>query len=307
MSIDDALAAFRDGRHREAHDALLTLQRDPALRLDAAALALLRDLNRVGRRAGVRRHRCLHRLCSRDDAPVVALRFAGGDTALSGTTRGALEVWSLSTGARSGELPGHRGRISAIAVASAAPVVVSVDERRHLRVWDLSTRQCRVHLDHSDYDDDVFKLMTVSHDGARGFSTDGIAQGYHWDLERGWLLGHFDLVTSGAPVQALFTPESRGAVYLEHQDGSWARLDMATDHIEATATPAVLDSTYRAEVVDERVILRDPLPGDELLVLDGHQEPVLSAAIAPSEVMVLSGDAGGEIRVWEVDWELEFD
>jgi hypothetical protein len=307
-SLDNAVAAFRGGNYREAYEALLILQRDPTQRLDSEALALLRELTREGRRTAVRHHRCLHQLTSKDEAPVVALRFAYGDTALSGTTRGALEVWNLATGERASELAGHRGRITTIAVASAAPVVVSVDERRHLRVWDLSTRWCRVHLDHSDYDDDVFRHMAVSHDGARGFSTDGIAHGYQWDLERGRLLRHFDLVTSGAPVRGLFTPKTRGAVYLEHQDGSWARLDMASDHIEATGPPAVVfNSTYRTVVIDERVILRNPATGDDPLVLNGHEESVLSAAIAPSEVMVLSGDAGGAIRVWEVDWEIEFD
>jgi WD40 repeat protein len=251
-------------------------------------------------------YRCLRTLDAKSQAPVVVLRFLSKRVAASGTTRGGLELWDLESGTCRQDLVGHHGRIRAVFVVESGTTLVSLDEQRHLRVWDLQETRCRVHLDCSDHEG-IFGLLAVTDDGTRAFSVSDAGHGCLWDLAAGAIERHLELALGQIPVRAEFALQDPQTVYLELEDRSWRTLDLPTGACSHEPPPTEVrlgngHPDYRVVVVDERVVLRRRDDDRELLVLEGHDEPVLCAAIAPDAGVVLSGDAGGRIRLWTLDW-----
>jgi len=251
-------------------------------------------------------YRCLHAFDAKSQAPVVVLRFVSDRVAASGTTRGGLELWDLESGTCQQDLVGHHGRIRAVFVVESGRTLVSLDERRHLRVWDLGQMCCRVHLDYSDHEG-IFGLLAVSDDGTRAFSVSDAGHGCLWDLSTGAMERHLGLALEQVPTRAEFGPGDRQLVHLELEDRSWRTLDVTNEGWSLEPPPPEVrlgngHPDYRVVVVDDRVVLRGRDDDRQLLVLEGHDEPVLCAAIAPDASVVLSGDAGGTIRLWKLEW-----
>jgi len=234
---------------------------------------------------------------SREQHPVVALRFFDHRRALSGTTRGDLQLWDLESG-QGVELLGHRGRITAIHAARETELVVSLDERRHLRVWDLPSLSGKVHLDYAHYEH-AFNLLTIRSDGAQAFSVIREGRGCLWDLQQGALLRHVKIDVSQPVIQTRFG--QHGQIYLQLEDRRWSCLDLTDESMtHDTRVPEELHAPYQVFIVGDRVILRDSPTGEDLLVLEGHDEPVLSADVSPDGSHVISGDTEGNIRLWRV-------
>lgn len=254
-------------------------------------------------------HRCLRSMLSRDRRPVVGLYFLDGTRALSATTRGALELWDTEAGASAGELVGHRGRITAIAAAASGEVVASVDERGHLRVWDVAALRCALHLDYSDHDQNILQHLSLCDDGSRGLTTDGGGAAYVWDLRRGRLERTLALGFDGGVLGTALVCGGEGRAYLRLADESWVACPLEGQARPAPAPPPAAELAfrgrsprYRAWLVDERVVLRERASGRDVATLEGHDQPVLSATVTHDGRRLLSGDAGGTMRLWALDW-----
>jgi len=242
---------------------------------------------------------------AKERAPVVVLCLLPGQAVATGTNRGGLELWNLGSGTCRQDLVGHHGRIKALHLVDSGRTLVSLDEQRHLRLWDLPGMRCRVHIDRSDHEG-IFRLLAVSDDGARGFSVSDRGHGCLWNLTRGDIERHVELVFSAAPVRVEFGPGSRQTVHVELEDRSWAALDLTKSACSPELPPPAVrykngHPTYQVAVVEDRIVLRRRDDGRQVLVLEGHDEPVLCAALSPDARSAVSGDAGGTIRLWRLE------
>jgi len=254
-------------------------------------------------------YRCLRGMLSRDRRPVVGLYFLDGTRALSATTRGALQLWDTEAGACAGELVGHRGRITAIAASASGEVAASVDERGHLRVWDVASLRCALHLDYSDHDRNILQHLSLCDDGSCGLTTDGGAAAFVWDLRRGRLGQKLELGLPGRVMGTALVCGDEGRVHLRLDDESWVAAPTEGQAPPSPAPPPAADLAfrgrsprYRAWLVDEQVVLRERASGRDVVTLEGHDQPVLSATVTRDARRLLSGDAGGTICLWALDW-----
>jgi len=305
-AIREAEQALERGDRRGAYQVLRRAQQDHDYVFHPRVVELLRRLTDHGRRIGVKHQRCLHVMAAGHRQPVSAISFLSERVALGGTSTGGLQLWDLSQGECRRELEGHFDGLSEILVAASGEVVLTLDRRQHLRVWEAGGWTCRAYFDCSS-DGEVFRALSLSDDGAMAFSVDEGGHAIFWDLDIEEMEDRFKLPLEAAPRGSLFAPGSSDIVHLELQDRSWITVRLADRGVVAGANLTRTRRPFTATPAQEDILILDTRSEGELTRLRGHEHAVSVAALSPGERYILSGDTGGMIRLWELDWELDFD
>jgi cytochrome c len=231
---------------------------------------------------------------------VNAVAFLGEARMATAGADGRIAIWTAGRQQPDKVLEGHTGPIVALAVSPDASTLASASWDRTVRVWLLSDGTSRVLEGHSQNVNGV------------AFTPDGqslVSVGY--DLTaRIWRLrdGTSEIATLPAPLNAVaIAPD--GEIVTGAADG---RLRMMTaDGKEsgsamAGATPIVAlaishdGALIAAAGIGGTVTIVDRKARTVMRTLVGLGMPVWSVAFLPDGATLLSGDADGKIRRWNV-------
>jgi WD40 repeat protein len=261
-----------DAQHHPEASALLTehLILHPEFKFDSRTLELFRLLHSRGKKISVKDYWLLQEMKVDRQLPVTCVNFLQATTALSGSKAGTLQIWDLQTGSCLGQLRGHRNAIQTILASDER--IVTIDKGNHLRAWDTSSLKCIAYFDYSNYKP-VFLSPALSSDGRYVATSDEEnSMLYVWDLDLEELDSSRSLPTGTTPA----------------------------NHI----TPVSGQSSFEVIPNENAVVLRNPTTGELLAEMQGHSAGVVSCDLSADDRFVLSGDEGGYLRLWEIDWEL---
>jgi cytochrome c len=231
---------------------------------------------------------------------VNAVAFLGEARMATAGADGRIAIWTAGRQQPDKVFEGHTGPIVALAVSPDASTLASASWDRTVRLWLLSDGTSRVLEGHSQNVNGV------------AFTPDGqslVSVGY--DLTaRIWRLrdGTSEIATLPAPLNAVaIAPD--GEIVTGAADG---RLRMMTadgkesGSVMAGATPIVALAISRdgaliaAAGIGGTVTIVDRKARSVLRTLVGLGMPVWSVAFLPDGATLLSGDADGKIRRWNV-------
>ena len=188
---------------------------------------------------------------------------AHGDRVVTADTENRVRVWSMETGERLLELPGHDGRVTAVSFDPSGRLLLTAAEDDATRVWDAETGMAVATLD--GHTDDVL-AAEFSPDGSSVATASLDGDAALWDAETGdqlrVLRGHFN------PVYAItFDPSGRWIVTgSQRTAGLWPE-------------SSGLLAAY----------------------LRGHEEPVTTVELASTGLRVLTASEDGTVRTWTCD------
>lgn len=305
--ILEAQESLRQGNDQRVYRLLRSAQDDANYVFDNRIIHMLRLLQKKGRKIGIQNSRCLHTMETEPKAPITALAFVDETIILSGASYGGLYLWDYQRAECHGELRGHFEAISKIVAVPNGGPVLTVDNNKRMRVWDIRQKKCTAYFDYSSYEE-LFHHLSVSPNGKIAFSTNGKNQGVIWDLEIEEMDDQFDLPVQNNLNHAQFSPDGN-SIFIKTNDDSWFKMNLLSKHWE----PAIKDYPFSksghlgATIIKEKLLLREMISEKEWGILRGHQESIRTFAISPDELHLVSGDEAGKIKVWEFDWKLKFD
>ncbi|WP_433336673.1 protein kinase domain-containing protein [Spirillospora sp. CA-294931] len=197
-------------------------------------------------------------------APV---RFtADGRTAVVGGGDGTVRLWDLDTGGEARVLTGHDGAVNALWVEGG--LLASGGADGTVRLWDLATgRGGHVFEGHTG----GVQSVCVSAGGARVVSSGG---DYDWSI-RVWD------ATTGEQVREVI---ARPGSHTVRMTGDGRFVVSAGHHAFARVW--------------------DAATGECVRTLGGHEKGTSCLALTPDGRRALTGEPGGTLRTWELDWEL---
>ncbi len=263
-----------DAHQDRQASALLTehLILHPEFKFDPRALDLFRVLHGRGKKSRVKDYWLLQEMKIDRQLPVACVKFLQATSALSGSKAGTLQIWNLQTGYCQHQLTGHRASIQTILASDER--IVTIDKRNHLRAWERSSLKCFAYFDYSNYKP-VFLSPALSADGRYVATTDGEnSMLYVWDLDLEELDSSRSLPTGTTPA----------------------------NHVTPMSRPGSCEVFSN----ENAVTLKNQTTGELLAELQGHSAGVVSCDLSVDERFVLSGDEGGYLRFWEIDWELRW-
>jgi WD40 repeat protein/tRNA A-37 threonylcarbamoyl transferase component Bud32 len=198
------------------------------------------------------------------DDPVTCLAISSdGKRALSGQYEDALvRVWDVETGKQVGRLEGHTAAVTSVRYSTDGNRAISGSSDATIRLWDLATgKELCRFTGHQRW----VQGVSLSPDGKQAVSggDDGVVR--VWD------------VATAQEVQPLDTTRN---------PGNW------------TFSP---DGRHAAFAIDKTLYVWDLTGWREERRLEGHANPIRSAAFTPDGKRLLSGDNGGFLFLWEVD------
>jgi WD40 repeat protein len=293
-------------KYRKAYQALRLAQEDVNYRFDTRVNRALQHLHEIGRKKQILNHRCLFTMMEEHKASVTALRFVDERNLVSGAGYGGLQHWDLSKGVCIGGLQGHRDAVRKIVSTDSGRIIATIDEKNRMRVWDLTGRQCTAFFDFSGHQD-TFNHLTLNADGTLAFSVRGGKEGFLWNLEIGELEYQIDLPLEGKISQALFSTDG-SSILVQYENRSWFQIDSKSGHFEKLKglEPGEPDCPVDISSDSDRLSLNLRTSNGRDTVLLGHHHRILSHALLDNARMIVSGDAEGTIKLWELDWDLGF-
>ncbi|PPQ85244.1 hypothetical protein CVT25_010017 [Psilocybe cyanescens] len=235
-----------------------------------------------------------------------------GNSIVSSSNDNTVRVWVASTGDVLGVLKGHTQNVSTAGFSSDGARIVSGSLDGSMRVWNSATFPV-AELNHS---------VNASVDSMFAFSTDGTRIMSHsfgspvrvWDT----FTGHKFQVPNNRsePITSVAISRDGTHVAWGSEDGHVHISDVTSKHPEAkvfklkasSGGNAVLsialsnDGTMIAcsSQRDYTVQLWDVLTGDELRVLNGHTNWVLTVAFSGDAKQIVSGSYDQSVRIWDV-------
>jgi WD40 repeat protein len=105
--------------------------------------------------------------------------LADGQRALSGSYRGTLKLWDLSTGACLRTLAVHSDRVWSVALLADGQRALSASSDRTLKLWNLTTGACL----YTFHGDSAFLCCAISADGRTVVAGDRAGVVYFLRLE----------------------------------------------------------------------------------------------------------------------------
>jgi len=292
--------------YRKAYQALRLAQEDVNYRFDIRVNRMLQRLHEIGRKKQLINHRCLFTMIEEHKSPVTALRFINERNLVSAADYGGLQHWDLTKCVCIGGLQGHRDAVRDITSTDSGRIIATVDEKNHMRVWDLASRPCTAFFDFSGHPD-IFNHLTLNADGTLAFSAKGGVEGFLWNLEIGEIEYQIDLPLESKISQALFSGDGR-SILVQYGNRSWFQIDSKSGHFEKLKVPlpGKFDCPVDISISSDRLSLNLRTGNGPDTVLRGHHHPILSHALSNNARMVASADAEGTIKLWELDWDLGF-
>ncbi|PPQ94743.1 hypothetical protein CVT25_007691, partial [Psilocybe cyanescens] len=234
-----------------------------------------------------------------------------GNRIVSSSDDGTVRVWIASTGDELGVLKGHTQEVPTARFSSDGARIVSGSFDGSVRVWNSATFPA-AELKHSANTSEV-NTFAFSTDGTRimSGSTDGSVR--VWDAYTGHEF-HVPNDGSESVTSIAFSRDSTHVAW-SSADGHVRIWDVTSKHPEArvfklNASPgkAVLSIALSNDGImiacsslrDYTVQLCDVLTGDELRVLNGHTNSVLTVAFSGDAKQIVSGSIDKSVRVWDV-------
>lgn len=203
----------------------------------------------------------LMRLVGHEAAVNAAVFISDDRRAVSASDDGTLIVWDLEKGAAAARWRGHRGKVAALAVSPDGGTVASGSWDHEVRLWDAVAGTSRVLAGHGAN----VNAVAFAPDGAILASGDYDGRILLWRIADGSL--EAALPGNGFPINALaFAPDGR-------------LLSTSSDK-----TVRVWDMAQRREVSR----------------YEGHEDPVLTLAVAGDGILVASGTSRGTVDLWQL-------
>lgn len=247
---------------------------------------------------------CLHTMQA--ETPILSARFhPDGQLIISGGDNGTVKLWEAATGHCLATLPGHVGRVWAVAFHPAGQIFASGGEDNVIRLWDLRRRECYSILKGHRK---KIKALTFSPDGHLLASASDDCSIKLWEVATGeycqTLEGHTDRVwtvafspdgqwlVSGSEDQTIRVWQVNGgqclATFTGHPD--WVR--------RVAFSP---DGCTLASGGDSATLKLWDVPSRHCLyTLQGHSNGVWAVDWSPNGQILASGSEDGLIRLWDI-------
>jgi serine/threonine protein kinase/WD40 repeat protein len=302
--LQEARQRMAQRKYEAAYRLLRQAQTLPEFEFDRRIAALLADLHARGRPSGVNRFFPGDSVVLENSVAIAAIRLFDGAHGLVGAMNGTVAIWNLSNGTLSKHLGYHGDRVVLMEVATAAQRAGTVGAEGDFRLWDLAAKTCVCHFPASRYGK-VFESVALSQDGRMAYSSDGHSRVYVWNLELEEIDVVVELGANQKSTSVLGVSPRTGDVVIEC-DGSVRRmLGTTTSYMPSRDNP-VAHRLAQVSFQGNSVFVDEAGAGRRLAVIDGHQFPVTTCDISEDGRTVISGDAGGTLRLWTLDWELTF-
>jgi serine/threonine protein kinase/WD40 repeat protein len=232
---------------------------------------------------------------------VTALGFLDSGRIVSGHSSGYVCLWDWGLERRSCELSGLRDKVERIATRGSFLVATCGTE---LRVWNVEKARCIARF---DLREGMADQVGVLADGSACLTIDADSRLRSWDLEIEELHWVAEVPPTFGLVREIRTEVGSGAFTVVSDSGGCLTFDRSPHPVTA---PRVITANRGIEPrirIDARLlVVEDAQERSVLAELRGHTAPVLVTATSPDARFVVSGDQSGTLRLWELDWDLEF-
>jgi WD40 repeat protein/tRNA A-37 threonylcarbamoyl transferase component Bud32 len=194
---------------------------------------------------------------------VLAVAYSpNGEQIASASRDRTIRIWNSANGDTLGVLSGHEGDVTALAYSSDGKMIVSGSWDRSIRLWSSSTHQ-QLRLLHG----------TESYIAGVAFTADG---------------GSIISVSGDGSVRIWSVTDDQTVIMREHLADvvTLARFNSNGSDVLATGS------------IDQTIRLWDLAKHEQIAILQGHADPVLSVAVNPSGTRIASGGLSSVVRLW---------
>jgi hypothetical protein len=230
-----------------------------------------------------------------------------GNTLVRGNAAGELQFWERDGNALGSPIPAHEGAVTAVAYSPDGGVIASVGRDGLLRFYDVdgnpSGDPIMAHADGATaiaYSPDGTLVATTGANGTVGL----------WDAQGNEQISPIAAHQAAATAIA-FSPDGEtlisggrdGAVLLWDLEGN--PVDTMQRRVVAVNSVAVNpDGVIATGNQDGTVLLWSYSDADEIYLgqpLEGHQESVTAISFIPEGSRLITADAGGTVRQWDLE------
>jgi WD40 repeat protein/serine/threonine protein kinase len=261
------------------------------------------------------------------DRPITSVSFSPqGDRALSAGEDGTVRLWDLETGKEIRTLRAGTRTVWSAAFSPDGRLALTGEEDGACRLWNLETgteiRQFKA-------PPNPVRCVAFSPDGRHALSGAADASIRVWDVETGEQLRSFiqtpgrgawsvGFSSTGSRVLSCEGPQSRSGKSASGPDNGIRVWDVKTGaYVRLGTAPlplrhAVLspDGKYALACGDDRLVrlwrlpeaesqFQAPIPGDEIMRLEGHRGKVYSVDYSPDGRFIISAGIDQRLRLWE--------
>jgi TIR domain/WD domain, G-beta repeat len=233
-----------------------------------------------------------------------------GKHVISGSSDNTVKVWELASGREIQTLTGHLYSVNSVAATPDGRNVVSGSSDGTIKVWELATgRPLRTLLGHSG---EEVTCVAVS-EGRYVISGGSDSSIRVWELATGSLLrtfsGHSASVSSVASLAV--TPDGRHVIssgigfgdvisIWELGSGHKLRTLSAKHDFQARSMRVTPDSRRIIYGASDIIMVREVENGSEVRTFQDGIDTVMSIAVSPDGLYVISGSFGHKVRFWEL-------
>ncbi|MBN2304118.1 MAG: protein kinase [Anaerolineae bacterium] len=247
-----------------------------------------------------------------------------GTRAISGADDAAVIVWDLESGEALYTLTGHADDVFAVAVSPDERRVISGSRDQTLILWDLDSGEAiRQYGAGETGHESRVTCVAFSPDGQTVLSGSADKTLILWDVASGGILGrlegHEDVITSAAfspnGRQILSASADKTLVLWDVQSLTIVnRLIGHTERVTAVAfgpggrwAVSGAGNPFAGASSDNSLILWDLFLGQPVRVYRGHSRSITGVAVSPDGRTIISAAADSTLRVWAVEFDIEFD
>ncbi len=231
-----------------------------------------------------------------------------GQWALTGGADGGVRWWNLESGENRLVLTGHEKAVAAVALDRSRYLAASGGGDGLIKLWSLRSGHCLKTLDAQA----PVLAMDMSADGRyllagranRGWLLWDVAEAYPFDLPH---------ARAEQPVPAVALSWDGRSVYTLLADGTlmrWVLSSLRAMKCEGYAgaiqsfIPTRDGNHFLTGGDDGQVLLWDDRTHRPVRAIGDHRQRVAAVAMSMDARLAASADAGGAIRLWNLDWQL---
>ena len=256
---------------------------------------------------------CLHTFVGHTGRVESVAVSPDGRLAVSGSFDKTLKLWDLSKGECLRTLRGHEWAVNSVVFSPDGRLILSGSLDQSLKLWNLATGECLRTL--TGHTKEIYSV-TFSPDGLRVLSGGSDKTLKLWDLATGDCLQTFTGHT-GSVRSVSFHPDG-SRILSGSEDRTLKLWDLLTGtclHTFTDHTKAVISVVFSPDgrwalsgSYDKTLKLWELAKGECLRTFEGHKYGVYSVTFSPDGREILSGSGGADetIKLWSLDWEVEF-